>query len=114
VKQSGAQEGERQIHSRPRGGDKHRIEFRAAQRAEVHRHRLCVAEQKWRVRDHQQRWQKNCAERVDVLQRIEAHPALTPSRCVLCDKTVRRLVKGDRDDEWNDPGRDLIEGQSEP
>ena len=68
------------------------------------------------MRDDQQRGQENRAERVDVLQRIEAHPALAPGRVVAektRDEAVRGLVKGDRDDKRNDPGRDLVEAQGE-
>ena len=116
IKENGAQNREHEIHPRPRGGDKDRIEFRAAQRAEIDRHGLGVAEQERRVGDQQQSRQQDRAERVDVLQRIEAHPALAPGGIVseqMRDEAMRRLVKGDRQNERNDPGRDLIEGQGE-
>jgi hypothetical protein len=52
-----------------------------------------------------------------VHKRIESHPALTPRRIVpeqMRDEAVRRLVKGDRNNERNDPGRDLVERQRKP
>ena len=48
--------------------------------------------------DQQQGRQQDRAERVDVLERIEAHPALAPGGVVseqMRDEAMRRLVKGE-------------------
>jgi hypothetical protein len=84
-----------------------------AKGTEVHRHRLGVAEQERRVGQQQHARQNQGAERIDVLERVEGDPAALPGGVVaerVRDKTMRRLVEGDGDDQRHDPDREVVKG----
>ena len=88
------------------------IEARMVEVAEIHRHRLGVAEQERRVREQQHGGQDHGAERVDMLQRVEADAPKLPGGVVtepVCDKAVRGLMEGDGDQEGEHPGGDVVE-----
>ncbi len=117
AKEQCAQGRKDEIHGRPRGRDERRISLWIAQRPEIDRHRLGVAEQEGRVREHQQRRQQDRAERVDVFERIEADAPAQPCRVVAeepRDIAMGSLVKGDGDHQRDDPSRKLIERKAEP
>ena len=79
------------------------------QPGEIDRHGLRVAEQKTRAHEEQRR-QKDGAERVDMLQRVEGDTPCPPGRIVAQmpgDKSVRRLVKCHGENNREHPGRGL-------
>jgi hypothetical protein len=45
------------------------------ERPKVDRHGLGVSEKKWRAEKQQDRWHQDRPKRIDMLQRIETHPA---------------------------------------
>jgi hypothetical protein len=104
--------GERDIHAWPRRRDPDHVPARISQRLEIDRNRLGIAEQERRAQHQKQRRQQYGAERIDVLERIEADTAQAPSRVVAeheRHEAVRGLVEGDRDDDRDHPGRCLEE-----
>ena len=79
---------------------------------EVDRDRLGVAEQERRMRQQQHARQDHRPERVDMLDRIEAHPAKLPGGIVaelIRHEGMRGLVERDGDQEGEDPDRDGVQ-----
>jgi hypothetical protein len=97
---------EEKIDAGPGGRHQNCIDPRIAKRPEIHRHRFGVTKQKRRVYQQQDRRQQYRADGVNVLPRIETYPSQPPCGIVakkVSNKTVSRLMKGHRNQYWQQP-----------
>ena len=111
MKAEGSDDRQGDVHRGAGGGDQHHAAARVAQRPEIDRHRLGVAEQEGRAREQQQRGQDDGAERVDMAERVEADAPLPRRRFVAeeaGDVSVRGLVEGDGDQNRQQPDRNEV------
>ena len=92
--------------------DPQHVAARIAQPVHAHRYRLGVAEQERRVRQQQNARQYHRAEGIDVPERVKTDASEIPGGIVaepVCDESMRRLVKGDRDHQRQHPDRQRVE-----
>src|SRR5690242_4500255 len=64
------------------------------------------------MRQQQHPWQKNCANWIDVLQRVEAHPTQPRGRIVAAgpsDECMGGLMESDGDDGGQQPDRNGVQ-----
>ena len=101
-----------EVYSRPSRRNPHHVAARPAQRGKVHRNRLGVTKKEGRTQQQEHRRQHDRTERIDVLEGIEADPALAPGRVVaepMRHEAVRRLMEGNGQDDRHHPGRSGVD-----
>lgn len=107
MQEQGGYRGHEKIHAGPGGGDPDHVAPRVPQALEPHGYRFGVAEQERSVREDQNCRKRDCAEGIDVFQRVERHTPELPGGIVskaLGNVPVRRLVQRDGEQRGNDPG----------
>ena len=112
MKDGGGHDREHDVGGGSGGGDQHHVAPWMAQAAVIDRYRFGVAEQERRARQQHHCRQQDGAERIDVLERVEADAPQFPGGIVteaVRDKGVGGLMKRDGKDHRQYPGRSTIQ-----